>query len=135
MVFKKPDLPPAQALDRHLGGRLALRRRELGMSHAKLDKAIWAIPGTTARFESGAMKMDAARLFILSRVLKVPVLYFFENSPVLLQLHPEDVPNPETVGEVERFLDAYFKISDPRLRRDILSLLKAAADDRKSKSA
>ncbi len=64
---------------------------------------------------------------VVSWTLDVPVVYFFENSPVALLFDPGDAPKPETVEEAERFIDAYFKIDDPKVRRDILGLLKAAA--------
>ncbi len=129
MVTKKPHVNPAAALDRHLGGRLALRRRQRGLSPTDLDKALSAVPGTTARFESGTRSMGAAHLFALSRVLDVPVLYFFENAPVFSPSNPGNMPKTETVEEVEKFLDVYFQIPDARVRRDILGLLRSAADD------
>ncbi len=97
------------------------------MTAPDLDGAISAPPGSVSRLEAGAKRIDAAQLYALSRALDVPVMYFFENSPVALLLDPGDAPRPETVEEAERFIDAYFKIDDPKVRRDILGLLKAAA--------
>ena len=127
MATNDSGLPKAKALDRHLGGRLARRRRELGMTASDLDGAISAPPGSVSRLEAGAKGMDAAQLFALSQALDVPVMYFFENSPVALLFDPGDAPRPETVEEAERFIKAYFKIDDPKVRREILGLLKAAA--------
>ena len=127
MTIKNPQLQPAKALTRHLGGRLARRRGELGMTASDLDGAISAPPGSVSRLEAGAKRMDAAQLYALSQALDVPVMYFFENSPVALLPDPGDAPRPETVEEAKRFIDAYFKIDDPKVRRDILGLLKAAA--------
>ncbi len=127
MAIKKSQLHLAKALARHLGGRLARRRGELGMTASDLDGAISAPPGSVSRLEAGAKRMNAAQLYALSRALDVPVMYFFENSPVALLPYPGDAPRPETVEEAKRFIDAYFKIDDPKVRRDILGLLKAAA--------
>ncbi len=135
MATKKPHVHPAAALDRHLGGRLARRRRQRGLSPTDLDKALSAVPGTVARFESGTKSMDAVHLFALSQVLKVPVLYFFENAPFLSPSSPGNMPRTEAVEEVEKFLDAYFRIPDAKVRRDILGLLRAAADDEGRKPA
>ena len=71
--------------------------------------------------------MNAVQLYALSRALDVPVMYFFENLPIPLYPKPGDTPKPETVEEAERFIEAYFQIDDPKVRRDILGLLKAAA--------
>ena len=127
MAIKKSQLHLAKALARHLGGRLARRRGELGMTASDLDGAISAPPGSVSRLEAGAKRMNAAQLYALSQALDVPVVYFFENSPVALLPYPGDAPRPETVEEAKRFIDAYFKIDDPKVRRDILGLLKAAA--------
>ncbi len=127
MAIKKSQLHPAKALARHLGGRLARRRGELGMTASDLDGAISAPPGSVSRLEAGAKRMNAAQLYALSQALDVPVVYFFENSPVALLPYPGDAPRPETVEEAKRFIDAYFKIDDPKVRRDILGLLKASA--------
>jgi len=127
MVINDSGSPSDKALDHHLGGRLARRRRELGMTDSDLDGAISAPPGSVSRLEAGGKRMNAAQLFALSRALDVTVMYFFENLPVSLLSNSGDAPKPETVEEAERFIKAYFKIDDPKVRRDILGLLKAAA--------
>ena len=123
---KSPSVEAGRALDRHLGRRLASRRRELGLSAADLDRALSGPPGSTARYESGSRSLGAAQLFTLSLVLKVPVLYFFEDVPA--PPAPASLPAAINVDDAERFLDAYYKIPDAGVRRDILGLLKAAAE-------
>ncbi len=123
----------ARALDRHLGRRLARRRRELGLSAADLDRALSGPPGGIARYENGSQSLGAAQLFALSRALEVPVLYFFEDVPAASALARkgsglESLPGPNNVEDAERFLDAFYKIPDARVRRDILGLLKAAGE-------
>lgn len=126
-MTKTPLLPAVRALDRHLGRRIA-RRRQQKMSAADLDHAISASPGSVARFEAASQSLNATQLFTLSRALEVSVLYFFEgltgqsNGPLV------EVPAAESIADAERFLDAYFKIADAKVRSDILGLMKAAAD-------
>ena len=122
----KPRLRPSAALDRHLGARLARRRLERSLAAADLEEIISASAGSIARFESGAQSIGAAQLFALSRALDVPVGYFFEDSPAGSTPNPKSMPKPDSVEEVERFLKAYFKVTDPKVRRDILGLIKAA---------
>ena len=76
MTIKKSQLHPAKALARHLGGRLAWRRRELGMTAADLDKSISVPAGSVSRLEAEAKRMDAVQLYTLSRALDVPMMYF-----------------------------------------------------------
>ncbi|MCH7937802.1 MAG: hypothetical protein IH994_12050 [Proteobacteria bacterium] len=97
------------------------------MTASDLDGAISAPAGSVSRLEAGGKRMDAAQLYTLSRALDVPVMYFFENSPVSLPSDPSNAQNPKTVEEAERLIDAYYKIEDTKVRSDILGLLKAAA--------
>ena len=122
----KPRFRPAAALDRHLGARLARRRLERSLAAADLEEIISASAGSVGRFESGAKSIGAAQLYALGRALGVPVGYFFEDSPAGSMPNPKNMPEPASVEEVERFLKAYFKVTDPKVRRDILGLIKAA---------
>jgi len=134
-MSKTKSLPveAARSLDRHLGRRLARRRNELGLSAADLDNALSAAPGSASRYESGSRSLGAAQLFALSRVLKVPVLYFFEDVPALPASMtgpgPANRPAAKNVEDAKRFLAAFYKIPDARVRREILGLLKAAGGD------
>ena len=135
MAIKKPHHRPQLAIDRHVGRRLSTRRIELGLTANDLDRTLSIPPGTVARFEKGERAIDTAQLFALSRALKVSVLYFFEKSPALPLGRNRNAPGPEAVAEAERFLEAFLKIDDSKIRRDILGLLKAAAGDKEAKPA
>ena len=45
------------------------------------------------------------------------------------------MPEANNVADAKRFVDAFYKIPDARVRRDILGLLKAAGDEGKTGSA
>ena len=57
------------------------------------------------------------------------MLYFFEGLSALYDSTLVEAPAAENITEAERFLDAYFKIADAKVRGDILGLMKAAAGD------
>ena len=137
---KPSPVEAARVLDRHLGQRLARRRRELGLCAADLDRVISVPPGSIARYENGSRSLGAAQLLALSRALEVAVLYFFEDFPVLPAPARkgsglESLPAANNVEDAERFLDAFYKIPDARVRRDILGLLKAAGGEEENGSA
>ena len=85
-------------------------------------------PGSIAAFENGRRSLGAGLLFSLGRVLCVPVDFFFEDAPALSRRPLDGLPPPDTIADAERFLNAFYKVNDANLRRDILGLVKAAGD-------
>src|SRR5260221_7115236 len=74
---QKSDKP--NPIDIHVGSRVRLRRTLLGMSQEKLGEAIGLTFQQVQKYERGANRVGASRLYDLSRVLDVPVSYFFEE--------------------------------------------------------
>src|SRR6188508_1301113 len=66
-------------IDVHVGSRVRLRRTLLGMSQEKLGEAIGLTFQQVQKYERGANRIGASRLFDLSRVLDVPVSFFFDD--------------------------------------------------------
>ena len=69
-------------VDVHVGRRLRLQRTLVGLSQEKLGKAIGLTFQQVQKYEGGANRIGASRLFDLSRVLGVEV-----NSPAFSR-HP-----------------------------------------------
>jgi transcriptional regulator with XRE-family HTH domain len=131
-------------VDVHVGGRMRLRRTLLGMSQEKLGEAIGLTFQQVQKYERGANRIGASRLFDLSRVLDVPVSYFFDDmSDNTQSLSPvniikgssglsEDAPagfevDPMTKRETLELVRAYYNISDPQVRKRVYELAKALA--------
>ncbi len=128
MPAKRP--PPApDRRDRHLGRRIARCRRELCLPLDELEQRIGAAPGTVIQIEKGTRTVGVAELLALASTLGVSVAWFFADPPPCSISEPGAAPSPESVAEAERFLAAYVRIADPKLRRDILGLVKATSDD------
>ncbi len=68
-------------VDVHVGARVRLRRTLLGMSQEKLGEAIALTFQQVQKYERGANRIGSSRLFDLSRVLDVPIEYFFGDMP------------------------------------------------------
>jgi len=128
-------------IDAHVGARVRLRRTLLGMSQEKLGEAIGLTFQQVQKYERGANRIGASRLFDLSRVLDVPVSFFFdEMSENAAQQSPrmmvaglveeavEEVENdPMTKRETLELVRAYYKISDPTVRKRLFELAKSLA--------
>jgi transcriptional regulator with XRE-family HTH domain len=122
---------------------MRLRRTLLGMSQEKLGEAIGLTFQQVQKYERGANRIGASRLFDLSRVLDVPVSYFFDDmadqvqaqSPVNIikgsvGLSEEPATfeaDPMTKRETLELVRAYYNITDPQVRKRVYELAKALA--------
>ncbi|HLJ63461.1 MAG TPA: helix-turn-helix transcriptional regulator, partial [Stellaceae bacterium] len=66
-------------IDIHVGARVRLRRTLLGMSQERLGKAIGLTFQQVQKYERGANRIGSSRLFELSKILDVPVSFFFDD--------------------------------------------------------
>ncbi len=129
-------------IDVHVGSRVRLRRTLLGMSQEKLGEAIGLTFQQVQKYERGANRVGASRLYDLSRVLDVPVGFFFDEmteevagaSPGQIRGNgglPLDGIEPELDPMAKRetleLVRAYYRISSPKVRKRIFELTKALA--------
>ncbi len=124
-------------IDVHVGSRVRLRRKLLGMSQRKLGEAIGLDYQQVQQYESGSVRIGASRLFDLARVLDVPVGFFFDDmSADVAALSPGqskgvavemvDVgPDPMAKRETLELVRAYYKINDPAVRKRLFEMVKA----------
>lgn len=131
-------------VDVHVGSRVRLRRTLLGLSQEKLGEAIGLTFQQVQKYERGANRIGASRLWDLSRVLDVPVSFFFEEmdesvssrSPRNVLRGAEEVEeteaDPMTKRETLELVRAYYRIIDPQVRKRIYDLAKtlAVSDER-----
>jgi transcriptional regulator with XRE-family HTH domain len=121
--------------DIHVGKRLRLRRTLLGMSQEKLGVAVGLTFQQVQKYERGANRIGASRLYDLSRVLGVSVNYFFEEMPEavtpaaqaaqgLEDSAVDFVVGPTVKRETLELVRIYNGVEDPELRRSILNLVR-----------
>ena len=130
-------------VDVHVGARVRLRRTLMGMSQEKLGEAIGLTFQQVQKYERGANRIGASRLFDLSRVLDVPVSFFYDDmseavrdqSPLAVA-HGGTGLSEEAAGfesdplsrrETLELVRAYYCISDPQVRKRVYELAKALA--------
>jgi transcriptional regulator with XRE-family HTH domain len=66
-------------VDVHLGRKLFIRRRILGMTQKQLAVACGVRFQQIQKYECGANRMSALRLWQLAQALEVPMTYFFDG--------------------------------------------------------
>ncbi len=69
----------ANEIDLHLGKRLRRRRRLLGLTQQQLAGAVGVRFQQIQKYECGANRISAARLWLLAKALEAPVGAFFEG--------------------------------------------------------
>ena len=124
-------------VDKYVGSRVRMRRIMLGMSQEKLGEALHLTFQQIQKYEKGANRIGASRLLELSRVLDVPVSFFYdETDPVRAPAIPtgfEEEPqegfdsDPMRRRETLELIDAYYDIDDVAARRRLFDLAKALA--------
>ncbi len=67
------------SLDRRIGERIRLRRTELGMTQHQLAAALGVSYQQVQKYENGANRISAARLWQIGCRLEVPVGWFFDE--------------------------------------------------------
>jgi transcriptional regulator with XRE-family HTH domain len=132
----RPKTETPNPIDIRVGARLRLRRNMLGLSQVKLGDLIGLTFQQVQKYERGANRIGASRLHELSRVLDVPVTFFFDDTdpvrapavggfaePTAETVEADPLRKPEMI-ELAR---AYFSIDDATVRRRLLDLTKALA--------
>ncbi len=126
-------------VDVHVGGRVRLRRTLMGLSQERLGEAIGLTFQQVQKYERGANRIGASRLWDLSRVLDVSMSYFFEEmgeetaqySPMNIAQCPgeprEMDSDPMSKRETLELVRAYYKITDSSVRKRVFELTKTLA--------
>ena len=115
-------------IDQHVGERIRARRAELGLTQEQLAEALKVSYQQIQKYETGANRISAGRLFELARKLGVDVSYFFEGQP--LEAPTEAVPL-EHGGRQRSAIELVRKfgqIEDPQVRSAIAALVKTIVD-------
>ncbi|MET4684013.1 transcriptional regulator with XRE-family HTH domain [Brevundimonas faecalis] len=71
----------AAEIDLHLGRRLRRRRRLLGLTQQQLAVQVGVRFQQVQKYECGANRISAARLWELAEALETPVSYFYDGLP------------------------------------------------------
>ncbi|MCB8840820.1 helix-turn-helix domain-containing protein [Aurantimonas sp. VKM B-3413] len=127
---KKPN-----PVDTHVGSRVRLRRTMLGMSQEKLGESLGITFQQVQKYEKGSNRIGASRLQRISEVLGVPVSFFFEDVPGsdaqrggLQESGTDYVVDFLSTSEGLQLNRAFVKISDPKVRRRVIELVRTLAD-------
>ena len=128
-------------IDIHVGSRVRLRRMMIGMSQERLGEKLGLTFQQVQKYEKGANRIGASRLFTIASILDVPVQFFFEDMPGTvadsLPGASEGMREPDQTEYVMGFVSsaeglqlntAFSKIENTETRRKLVDLVKTLAD-------
>ena len=133
----KPAKKVPNPIDKHVGSRVRMRRKMLGLSQEKLGDALGLTFQQVQKYEKGTNRIGAGRLHQLTGILQVPMDFFFEGAPPVAG-QPKglgEAPSPAYVSDFLATTDglaltkAFMRIKDAKLRRRIVDLVKHIAGD------
>jgi transcriptional regulator with XRE-family HTH domain len=121
-------------IDRHVGLRIRMRRKELGISQERLAESIGLTFQQVQKYERAANRVSASKLWEMARALNTSIAYFYEG----LSETPEAPGSNQPRETVQDFLmtpeglelaSSFPKIAHGRVRRKILDLVRVMAED------
>lgn len=92
------DFNAMRAVDKYVGARLKFRRKEFGISQAKLGDMIGVTFQQIQKYERGENRIGASTLYEFAKLLKTDVAYFFKDY----NIYSESLDNCAMSGMMEK---------------------------------
>jgi transcriptional regulator with XRE-family HTH domain len=123
-------------VDLHVGARIRMRRKMLGVSQEKLAEELGLTFQQVQKYERGANRVSASKLYEIARALSAPVSYFFDglsdptanvsSAPAGAEQFMHDfLMSPEGL----ELAAAFPKIKRGRVRRRLLDLVRCMIEE------
>jgi transcriptional regulator with XRE-family HTH domain len=125
-------------VDLHVGGRVRMRRKLLGVSQEQLADSLGLTFQQVQKYERGANRVSASKLYEIARTLQVPVSFFFDGLADPMEGSDNDEIGQQAERIVQEFLttpeglelaEVFPKIGRGRVRRQVLDLVRAMAEE------
>jgi transcriptional regulator with XRE-family HTH domain len=133
------DTTGPNPVDLHVGARIRMRRRLRGVSQEKLADALGLTFQQIQKYERGANRVSASKLYEIAATLQSPVAYFFEGlaDPTETKASAAgQAGNPEQLvhqflmtGEGLELASLFPRLRRGRLRRRLLDLVRALIEE------
>tara|TARA_B100000963_G_scaffold352656_1_gene366174 strand:+ start:121 stop:579 length:459 start_codon:yes stop_codon:yes gene_type:complete len=129
------------AIDLHVGKRVRLRRTLLGMSQEQLGASLNITFQQVQKYERGANRISASRLWDISQILDAQISYFFDDmTDDTMRSSPRRVSRGENIDfdvdnehdpmarrETLELVRTYYSIESSRVRKHISEMVKSLA--------
>ena len=115
---------PLNSIDKHVGGRVRMRRMMLGVSQTNLGDALGIAFRQVQKYENGTNRVSASRLQHISHILQVPISFFFEEAPPVPGQYKGNGATAPTPAATHRLIGN----DDPTLGQQVLDIAKAQGE-------
>ncbi len=137
----------ANSIDEHVGKRLRQKRDLAGLSQERLADHVGVTFQQIQKYENGQNRISASRLYEFSKILKVPISFFFDNFDAISNQNEtvatgladganqeglSGYANPMETKEARELIRHYFSLQDPKLRKNLLKFVKTMAENLKA---
>jgi len=104
----------------------------MGLTQQELGKSIGISFQQIQKYEKGVNRISAGTLYEISKILKVPVSYFFDGfdtfmdnlSPNFKEMEANFIHNDSFSSmETLNLINTYYKIENPKLRKKFVDLI------------
>jgi len=118
MVVRKNNFP--HPIDKHVGGRMRLRRIEMRLSQNALADKLGITFQAVQKYESGAVRLSASRLYEVAQALAIPPSFFFDSYSDEIS---EAAPHCLDRRDLAALLRGYCAIRDIALQTQVRRLI------------
>lgn len=118
-------------VDLHVGIRIRMRRKEMGVSQERLADALGITFQQVQKYERGANRVSASKLWEIAAALKTPVAYFYDGLGDREAVTGQRDAAQEFLLSSEgiELVAAFPRITEPAIRRKIVELVRVVADE------
>lgn len=122
----------ADSVDKHVGKRIRERRMLMGLSQDKLASSVGVTFQQVQKYERGANRVSASRLYTFSKVLGVPLNFFFSGiEKEHASLPHSDIPVDLTYDkETLTLVRTYYNVKDKPTRAKLMRCIAFIADQK-----
>ena len=118
-------------VDLHVGIRIRMRRKEMSVSQERLAEALGITFQQVQKYERGANRVSASKLWEIAAALKTPVAYFYDGLGDARAVTAQRDAAQEFMASAEgmQLIAAFPRIAEPAIRRKIVELVRVVADE------
>ena len=129
----RPAADAPNPIDRHVGAQIRVRRRTLGVTQSQLAETLGVTFQQVQKYENGANRVSASRLWQVAEALQTSVAHFYEGLGEQRHTPAGDEAREAfavltLTTEGRALAEAFPRIRSSRLRRKLLELVRLLAE-------